>query len=84
MQDQALHIAGIELIGPIAETPRGNKYLVVALDYLTKRGEVAAIPDKKSGTVAQLFERDVTAGHGCPGGGTVRHWHANKTFTNFL
>ena len=66
VNDQAFYRVGIDLLGPITETTRGNRYIAVAVDYLTKWAEVRAIPDKKSMTVAQFFEEDIIARHGCP------------------
>ncbi len=40
------HRWGIDLVGPLVETPRGNRYLVVATEYLTRWPEEQAIPDK--------------------------------------
>lgn len=66
VDDQAFYRVGIDLLKPITETPRKTKYIAVAIDYLTKWAEVRAIPDKKSETVAEYFEEDITARHGCP------------------
>ena len=40
------HRWGIDLVGPLQLTARGNKYIVVATEYLTKWVEAKAIPDK--------------------------------------
>lgn len=42
------HRWGIDLVGPLVETPRGNKYVVVATEYLTKWPESQALPDKSA------------------------------------
>ena len=66
VNDQAFYRVGIDLLGPITETNRGNKYIAVAIDYLSKWAEVRPMPDKKSSTVALFFEEDIIARHGCP------------------
>ena len=64
--DQSFHRVGIDLVGPLPRSSAGNKYLVVAMDYLSKWPEVAALPDKTSAGVTQFFIRDIIARHGCP------------------
>ena len=66
INDKAFDRVGIDLVGPTTITPRGNRYLVVAVDYLTKYAEVRAIPDKTASTIAAFFELDIIARHGCP------------------
>ena len=66
INDQSFFRVGIDLMGPLQTSTSGNKYVVVAVDYLTKWPEVAAIPDKTSKTVAEFFLRDIIARHGCP------------------
>jgi len=57
---------GLDLVGPILpETPRGNKYIIVLVDYLTKW--VEAEPLKKSESVDVIkFLKNVFARHGIP------------------
>jgi len=45
------HRWGIDLIGPLAETSKGNKYIVVATEYLSRWPEAKAIPDKSAESV---------------------------------
>ena len=66
VNDQSFHRVGIDLLGPLPVTDRGNKYVVVAIDYLTKWPEVRAIPDKKASTVSEFFFESIIARHGCP------------------
>ena len=46
---------GVDLIGPLKETSKGNKYIVTLTDYFSKWGEAQAIPDKKARTVADFL-----------------------------
>ena len=64
--DQSFQRVGIDLVGPLPVSSAGNKYIVVAMDYLSKWPEAVALPDKKASTVKQFFMRDVIARHGCP------------------
>ena len=48
---------GIDLIGPLPATSRGNKYVVTLVDYFSKWPEAAPLPDKTAEGVALfLFE----------------------------
>jgi len=42
------HRCGVDMVGPLTETRRGNKYLVVATEYLTRWPEAVAVPDKSA------------------------------------
>ena len=42
------HRWGVDVVGPLTETRRGNKYLVVATEYLTRWPEAVAVPDKSA------------------------------------
>jgi len=49
------HRWGIDLIGPLTETAKGNKYIVVATEYLTRWPEARALPDKSADSVHQFL-----------------------------
>ena len=46
---------GIDLVGPLPETPRRNKYIVTVTDYFTKWPEAAPLPDKTACGVANFL-----------------------------
>ena len=46
---------GIDLIGPLPVTPRGNKYVVTLVDYFSKWPEASALPDKNATGVAHFI-----------------------------
>ena len=48
---------GIDLIGPLPRTERGNKHIVTLVDYFSKWPEAEAIPDKSADSVAQFCTR---------------------------
>ena len=46
--DQSFYRVGIDLVGPVPTNASGKKYIIVAMDYLTKWPEVQA-PTKLRG-----------------------------------
>ena len=57
---------GMDIVGPLPMTNRGNKYIVVATEYLTKWPEACALPDAKASSVVSFFYEDIICRHGCP------------------
>lgn len=43
---KAFEKIGIDLIGPLKEKKRGKRFIVVAIDYLTKPVEIDAIKEE--------------------------------------
>ena len=50
-----LHPIGVDLVGPLPETARGNKYIITARDYFSKWSEAAPLPDKTAIRVANFL-----------------------------
>ena len=46
---------GMDMIGPLTETPRGNKYVIPLTDYFSKWAEATAHPDKTADGVARFM-----------------------------
>lgn len=46
---------GIDLVGPLPETPSGNKYIMTVTDYFSKWPEAKAIPTKEARNVAEFL-----------------------------
>ncbi|ELR14136.1 integrase core domain containing protein [Acanthamoeba castellanii str. Neff] len=57
---------GMDLITSFPLSARGNKYLLIFMDYLTKWPEAVALPNKKADTVARAFVEHVVCRHGAP------------------
>lgn len=56
----------IDLMGPLPETPRGNKYNVVFTDQFTKWVEILATPDHQAKTLAPVLVQQVFLHLGLP------------------
>jgi len=57
---------GIDLVGPLPETSAGNRYIIVATEYLTKWPEAKAIPSKHAEVIAPFIYEEIICRHGCP------------------
>src|SRR6266511_4085966 len=57
---------GIDIVGPLTETSRGNKYIVVAIDYFTKYPEARALSNANAKSVANFIYKDIICRHECP------------------
>src|SRR6185295_14660 len=57
---------GIDFVGPLPVTPRGNKYIIVATDYLTKWPEARPVSEATAATTANFIYEDIICRHGCP------------------
>ncbi|BHF62610.1 hypothetical protein SprV_0200559500 [Sparganum proliferum] len=48
-------LVGVDIIGPIAPSVRGNRYILVMVDFFTKMAEVEPLPNMSADTVAQAI-----------------------------
>ena len=55
-----------DILGPLPESNRGNKYVMVVTDYFTKWVEIFALPDQTAVTCANTLLNEVLARYGCP------------------
>lgn len=46
---------GIDILGPLPITDRGNRYLLVAMDYFTKWPEAIPLPNQEATTIAEAL-----------------------------
>src|ERR1051325_1046501 len=57
---------GIDIVGPLPKTTQENKYIVVAIDYLTKWPEARALRQATAEEVSLFIYEDIICRHGCP------------------
>ena len=63
---EPLQRMGVDIAGPFHESARGNKYIMVVMDYFTKWAELIAIPDHTAETCAKALVLRVFAKLGVP------------------
>ncbi|MEM7284290.1 MAG: DDE-type integrase/transposase/recombinase, partial [Pseudomonadota bacterium] len=56
----------VDYLGPLPQTEKGNRYLLVFSDYLTKWPEVFPTADQTAETVARLLTEQVICRHSAP------------------
>ncbi|CAF4615334.1 unnamed protein product, partial [Rotaria sp. Silwood2] len=49
------HTVGIDITDPLPKTRRGNRFILVVVDYFTKWIELFPLQSIKANTIAQLF-----------------------------
>jgi hypothetical protein len=59
-------MCSIDCVGPLPTTASGNKYLVVAVDYLTGYPEARALPSIDAPLIAKFIYDDIITRHGAP------------------
>ena len=57
---------GIDFVGPLPTTDKANRYIIVAIDYLTKWVEARATIDDTAQMTARFLYEEVICRHGCP------------------
>lgn len=57
---------GMDLLGPFPMSRTGNKWIIVATDYLTRYAETKALPRATAHDVAQFFLARIVLRHGAP------------------
>ena len=57
-------LVGIELQGPLPDSPAGNKYICVIQDYFSKRMELYALQKKTAEAVVNVLFREYISRHG--------------------
>ena len=57
---------GIDFVGPLPRTKRGKKYIIVAMDYLTKWPEARAVSEATAEATSKFLYEQIICQHGCP------------------
>ena len=55
---------GIDHLGPFKKTARGNRHIIVAIDFLSRWVEAKAVPDTSSKHVTRFIEKRILYRHG--------------------
>jgi len=63
---QVFERMGMDLVGPLPKTAKGNKYLLVMVDYLSKWAEAFPLPKDNAEAVAEKFVEEVICRFGAP------------------
>src|SRR5207245_1284145 len=53
-------------VGPLPRSKNGNRYIIVAMDYLTKWPEARAFPETTAEVTAQFIYENIICQHGRP------------------
>ena len=56
---------GIDFVGPLPKTEKGNRYIIVAIDYFTKWPEAKAVPVNTAAETEQFLYEDIICQHRC-------------------
>jgi hypothetical protein len=56
----------VDIAGPFPESDRGNRFLLIAMDYFTKWPDVYAIPNQEASTVADFLVNNFFCRFGVP------------------
>lgn len=59
-------IVGLDILGPFPVTPRGHKYLLVGLEYLTRWPMPWPLVDQLAGSIAEAFLQGYVLNKGAP------------------
>lgn len=57
---------GMDMLGPFPRSNSGNKWIIVATDYLTRYAETSALPSGTALEVAKFFVHQIVLRHGAP------------------
>ena len=78
--DQVWHTVGIDLVGPLPKTERGNEYIATCTCLFSKWPEAEALQNKTAASVAE-FVFKLICRHGCP---TIRISDQGREFVNAM
>ena len=63
---EPFYMIGIDFVGPLPITEKGNKYIIVAIDYFTKWPEAKAVKEATAKEVSTFILEEIICRHGCP------------------
>ena len=62
----AFSTIGIDIVGPLTTSRKGNKYILVITDYLTRWPEAFAIPNQQADTIAKILVEEIICRYSVP------------------
>ena len=62
---KAFELWEIDFVGPLAKTPRGNIYIITAIDYSTSRALAYPLEERSAATAIEILE-DIVWTYGKP------------------
>jgi len=71
----------MDILGPLKESKRGNKYILVVIDQFTKWVEFYALPNQTAQTISSIFVDNFVSKFGCP---SMIHTDQGKNFDGIL
>ncbi|GBM75960.1 Retrovirus-related Pol polyprotein from transposon 412 [Araneus ventricosus] len=71
----------LDILGPFPVTTKGNRYVLVLMDYFTKWPEAIPIPDQEAATVAEELVRSWISRYGVP---MILHLDQGTNFNSAL
>lgn len=66
LEGEAFRRVAVDILGPLPETDRGNKYIAVVGDYFTKWCEAYPLPNQEATTVADALVSQWVCRYGVP------------------
>lgn len=63
---EPMDIVGMDLMGPLPQSDRGNRYVIVFCDYLTRYVEAFALKDIQAVTVARVLVEELICRYSAP------------------
>src|SRR5215471_12048203 len=63
---EPFYLIGIDIVGPLPRTANNNRYIITAIDYLTRWPEAKAVPEATAKQVATFIYESIICQHGCP------------------
>lgn len=57
---------GLDYIGPFPRSPRGNRYIIIAVDYFSRFAVTRALPNSTAKTTATFILEEICCKHGVP------------------
>ena len=64
--ERSFERVGVDILGPFSVSRSGNKYIVVAVDYVTKWAETMALQTGQAKPVSAFFVQRIVLRHGAP------------------